>query len=172
MTPEETKTEVVIPNVHSILYWVDKNNILGPAPTNPSDDSQFNHWEIPVQNWWAKNSGKYGVTTWADKPMTLDDVHTGIYTPIISITEPDTTSIYSKYQKIQLGIENTGSYPLQKIDVFVNDVFLDTVMPPFNFSFIPEELDNLKAENELKIISYDTAYNRGETSIIFKVNNN
>ena len=171
-TPKETLQEKVITNVHTILYWIDKNNILGPAPTNPSDDPQFNHWEIPVQNWWAKNSGKYGVTTWADKPTALDDVHTGTYTPVVSITEPDTETVYSKYQRIQLRIENTGSYPLQKIDVFVNDVFLDTVMPPFNFSFIPEELDNLKSENELKIISYDTAYNRGETSVIFKVNNN
>ena len=75
-TPKETLQEKVITNVHSILYWVDKNDILGPAPSNPSDDSQFNHWEIPVQNWWAQNRWKYPITTWNEKPTALDDMHT------------------------------------------------------------------------------------------------
>jgi membrane peptidoglycan carboxypeptidase len=46
-------------NVHSILYFVNKRDILGPAPSNPSDDPQFEHWEIPIQNWWSKNGGLY-----------------------------------------------------------------------------------------------------------------
>ena len=36
---------------------INKNDILGPAPVNPSDDPQFSHWEIPIQNWWARNTG-------------------------------------------------------------------------------------------------------------------
>lgn len=44
-------------DVHSILYFVDKNDVLGPPPINPADDPQFNHWEIPIQNWWARNGG-------------------------------------------------------------------------------------------------------------------
>ena len=36
---------------HSILYYVDKNDPLGPAPQNPASDPQFNNWELPVQNW-------------------------------------------------------------------------------------------------------------------------
>ena len=36
---------------HSILYWVDKNDPLGPAPTNPNNDPQFQLWETPVLNW-------------------------------------------------------------------------------------------------------------------------
>lgn len=45
--------------VHSILYFINKRDILGPAPTNPSDDPQFEHWEIPIQNWWTQNKYKY-----------------------------------------------------------------------------------------------------------------
>ncbi|MEK7104820.1 MAG: transglycosylase domain-containing protein, partial [Patescibacteria group bacterium] len=62
-TPRETMEEKVITSVHSILYWVNKNDILGVPPLNPNDDSQFSRWEIPVQNWWAQNSGKYEITT-------------------------------------------------------------------------------------------------------------
>ena len=75
-TPQETTQEKIIANVHSILYWVDKNNILGAPPADPASDPQFNHWEIPVQNWWAQNKDKFPVTTLSDKPTAEDDVHT------------------------------------------------------------------------------------------------
>jgi penicillin-binding protein 1A len=41
--------------VHTILYYVDKNNPTGPVPTNPASDPQFHDWEVGVQNWWAAN---------------------------------------------------------------------------------------------------------------------
>lgn len=41
---------VQTPQVHSILYYVDKKNPLGPPPQNPADDSQFANWEAGVIN--------------------------------------------------------------------------------------------------------------------------
>ena len=168
-TPKETTQEKVVTNVHTILYWVNKNDILGPSPANPSDDSQFNHWEVPIENWWAQNSSRYPKTTWAEKPIATDDIHTGANNPVVTVIEPNSDSIYSSNQRIQLKISSSGYFPLQKIDIFINDIFIDTIKTPFNFSFVPEELDNLRSENELKIISYDTAYNRTENIIPFKV---
>lgn len=37
--------------IHSILYWVEKDNPRGPIPINPSSDSQFQNWEYGVQSW-------------------------------------------------------------------------------------------------------------------------
>lgn len=37
--------------IHEILYWVDKNDPLGPSPSNPAQDPQFNFWDIPVRSW-------------------------------------------------------------------------------------------------------------------------
>lgn len=168
-TPKETLKEKVITNVHSILYWVDRSNILGPAPTNPSSDSQFSHWEIPIQNWWAKNSNKYPITTWGEKPSTYDNVHTGSTGPGVSVLEPNETTIYPPDQKIQLRISPSGSFGLQKVDVFINDIFMGTIKYPFAFSFIPSELENLRNENKLTLVAYDTAYNSKETTTTFKV---
>jgi penicillin-binding protein 1C len=168
-TPKETLQEKVVTNVHSILYWVDRNDVLGPAPLNPSSNYQFNHWEIPVQNWWAQNKDKYTITTWNEKPTAVDDIHTGLIKPIVSIIEPNNTTIYPPNQKINLIISSFGLFPIQKIDIFINGVYLETEQPPFNFSFMPTELESLQSANELKIISYDTAYNRSETTSIFKV---
>ncbi len=38
---------------HSLLYWTDKNNPQGPAPTNPAQDPQFSYWEYGVSAWYA-----------------------------------------------------------------------------------------------------------------------
>jgi len=168
-TPPETREEKVVTDVHSILYWVDRSNITGPAPTNPSKDSQFSHWEIPVQNWWATHAGNYPITTWAEKPSVTDDVHTDANKPIVSILEPNSTDTYTPDQKIKLQISSTGHFPLQKIDIFINDIYMETIKAPFDFSFTPSSLDSLKATNEIKLISYDTVYNRGETTSLFNV---
>jgi penicillin-binding protein 1C len=168
-TPRETMVEKVVTNVHDILYWVNRSDITGPPPSNPESDPQFSHWEIPVQNWWAQNKNRYPVTTAAEKPPVSDDVHTDASKPVVTILEPNATDTYLPDQKINLRISSSGPFPLQKMDIFINDVYLQTIDAPFNFSFAPKELENLQSDNELKIISYDTAYNRGEASISFKV---
>ena len=169
LTPKETMVEKVVTNVHSILYWVNRSDILGPPPQNPSGDSQFNHWEIPIQNWWAQNRGNYTTTTLAEKPTQFDDAHTALSKPNVSIIEPNETVVYSPNQKINLRVSNFGRFPLQKIEIFINNVYLGSTDASLNFSFIPGNLDNLKEENELRIISYDTVFNHSETVSNFKV---
>lgn len=44
------------PQVHNILYYVDKNNPQAPFSTpNPTNDPQFNNWEVPVIKWAQQN---------------------------------------------------------------------------------------------------------------------
>jgi penicillin-binding protein 1A len=171
-TPPETREEKVITNVHSILYWVDKKDILGPAPTNPQNDPQFIHWETPVLVWWEQNKYKYPTTTAEEKPGDVDNLHTEENKPSVVITEPDSTTVYPINQKINLRINSLKPFPLQKIDVFVNGVYLDTIYPPFNFSFVPKDLENLQNSNELKLIPYDNMYNKSETISTFKIIDN
>ena len=168
-TPKETRQEKVITNVHTILYWVNKKDITGPSLINPEGDSQFEHWEIPIQNWWAQNSYKYSIITRANIPTTSDDIHTINSKPNITIISPDTTTRYQQNQKITIEAVNTGPLPLQKMDIFINDTYLGTSTPPFNFSFTPAEIDNLKDQNTLKIIAYDSAYNNIEVISTFMV---
>ncbi len=37
---------------HSLLYWTDKKNPLGPPPSDPSQDPQFSRWEYAVSLWY------------------------------------------------------------------------------------------------------------------------
>ena len=38
-------------NIHSILYYVNKENPQGPYPSDPASDPQFYNWEFSVQKW-------------------------------------------------------------------------------------------------------------------------
>ncbi|MEK7566164.1 MAG: transglycosylase domain-containing protein [Patescibacteria group bacterium] len=41
--------------IHDILFYVNKNDPLGPPPANPTDDPQFLNWEAPVRFWTQQN---------------------------------------------------------------------------------------------------------------------
>jgi membrane peptidoglycan carboxypeptidase len=45
-------------DMHTILYYVDKNNPIDAQPQNPSKDPQYALWQIGINNWLIK-TGKY-----------------------------------------------------------------------------------------------------------------
>ena len=42
--------------IHSILYWVDRNDPRGPLPQDPSSDPQFQNWEYGIKLWTSSSS--------------------------------------------------------------------------------------------------------------------
>lgn len=46
----------VLPGNHSILYYVNKDDPLGPPPSNPFLDPQFENWEKGIENWLKTHS--------------------------------------------------------------------------------------------------------------------
>ncbi|MBI4086897.1 PBP1A family penicillin-binding protein [Candidatus Kaiserbacteria bacterium] len=48
---EESQLGTAISSVHTILYYVDKDNPRGPYPASPGRDPQFNLWEWPIAGW-------------------------------------------------------------------------------------------------------------------------
>ncbi len=169
LTPPENIEERVVTNVHTILHWVDKNDIMGNPPSNPEESSQYEHWEIPIQKWWAENSYKYIITTVNDKPKSFDNIHTEKTKPSVFIDSPDKSSFYPVNKKIELVVSTSGYYQLKKLDVFINDVFVATLDTPFVFSFFPKDLENIKTTNTIKLIAYDEFGNRNETTSTFNV---
>ncbi len=49
--------------IHSELYYINKNDPTGPDPINPTADPQYNNWETAVQVWAAKNGAITTTTT-------------------------------------------------------------------------------------------------------------
>ncbi|MDP6387901.1 MAG: PBP1A family penicillin-binding protein [Candidatus Pacebacteria bacterium] len=167
-TPEETKEEKVLTNIHSILYWVDKENPNGKIPDKPENNPQFRFWEYSVDKW--KTEQGFVTENIDEIPREIDDVHKPEFVPKIIIKSPTPNTQYGKNSKITVNIDISGKFPITKVDVFVNDIFIgSSKRSPFSLSFTPNNLDVLEVENRLKIIGYDVVRNRGEAETVFNV---
>jgi len=166
LTPEETQQNIYIPNVHEILYWVNKDDPYGAVPENPANDPQFDHWEYPVQQWLKTQNITNPIA-----PSGHDDVHTISKSPRLGIITPENNSTYSKDQKITIQISNSGAYQLTKVDFYINNTYLgSSSISPFLYSFTPAEIRGvIGGKNTLKVVATDSVYNKGEIITEFNV---
>ncbi|MCK5060187.1 MAG: penicillin-binding protein [Candidatus Pacebacteria bacterium] len=167
-TPLEALGEILTGGVHSILYWVDKNNPQGPTPPNPLSDPQFEHWEYPVRKWVEENN-IFEVQI-ENLPTTYDNIHTANSAPSIAITSPLSKGNYYLTDKITISFNYSGVYPLSKAEYFINDVYVgSSVKDPFVFSFLPQSTPQIKESNTLTIIVYDSVFNKREEKVFFSI---
>lgn len=160
-TPQETKQEKIVNDVHSILYWVSKNNPRGGTPTNPDSDPQFTYWEYPVSLWKQSQGIIEGDRSWI--PTAYDDVHTPEKAPQVTIQSPQPASVFSVNQSVPVSIHATGSYALTKADLFINGVLVSSSTQfPFSFSFTPNDMGVTPGTGTISIVVYDAIFNRTE----------
>ncbi len=170
-TPENTKQEISITNVHTILYWINKDNPLSSRTPGSSNDSLFSHFEYGIQRWWASNSYKYPYISASSVPTSYDNIHTANSKPIVEFSNINQTDIYDRNIEMKINIISKNSIPLQKIDIFVNNVYIkSTKTAPFSFSLNPMDIQNLGPQNTIRAIAYDIYGNSGESSLVFQVN--
>src|SRR3989344_763793 len=162
LTPKETTQEYVSGGVHSILYWVDKDNPREPAPSNPATDPQFRYWEYGVEGWLATTG--FTPTPLPNIPTDYDDVHTERNKPKISYVSEVT--FYDPSSPVTITPSLSSSRPVKKVDYYLNDKYLgEALSPPFSFTFIPMEFGYTDGANKLKIAATDDVYNRGELEV-------
>lgn len=88
-TPERFREERFCGEYHDILYYVDRNDPLGPAPINPERDPQFASWEGAVQRFVNGGSGG-NMSGFAPctPPEGQDDIHTSENAPTLEVLSP------------------------------------------------------------------------------------
>ena len=172
-TPLETRKEVVFPSVHSILQWVDKSDPLGPVPAHPDQDSQYANWEYSVRKWfddWQKSNPTFKETTDFTVPTATDDIHVPGKEPKASLVSPADNSVIDPSKLLTLSLQESGGYPLQKAEVYMNGKYVLTTTNPLNISFVPNDIGGLSQNNTVTITLYDTVYNKAQVSFDFTTN--
>jgi len=169
-TPPETRKEVVSGGVHTILQWVNKDDPRGPAPLNPTQDSQYQNWEYGVRKWfetWKLSHPEFTETTGAViVPTNTDTIHNPDNGPQVTMISPLAHSVVNPHQPLNVQIQIVGSSPALKTEVYLNGKFVMTATAsPLNFSFVPDDAGNFSSTNTLTLRVYDTVYNRGEVSV-------
>ncbi|MDD2681131.1 MAG: penicillin-binding protein [Patescibacteria group bacterium] len=114
-TPEENKAELEVYNHHSILYYVDKNDPLGPAPENPSIDPQFNTWEESVLRWAKENNQ-------SSNPEIIEnlDLIKPENTPVINIVSPKSGDVINS-NILTVVVTATAPRGIKSIKYYLND---------------------------------------------------
>lgn len=172
-TPPETKEEIVQNNVHSILYWVNKNNPRGAAPTNPADDSQFNNWEYGVRKWfdtWKLKNPGFSEGGSFIVPTEKDDVHIPENFPKVTITSPTTDASIYRDTRVTITATASAKTDIKRAEFFVNNTYLGSdEQAPFSYNFIPNNVQNIGSNAEIRVIMYDTVFNKGEATITLPI---
>ncbi|MDD5165464.1 MAG: penicillin-binding protein [Candidatus Pacebacteria bacterium] len=170
-TPNETKKEIVFPNVHSILQWVNKSDPLGPVPAHPEIDSQYVNWEYAARKWfdqWKLSNPAFKETTTYIIPTDTDPIHTPDKAPRVTITSPTQNSVIDATKLLTLNLQASGAYPLQKAEVSLNGKYvLTNTTNPLVISFVPADVGGLSANNTITVTLYDTVFNQAQVSFDF-----
>ncbi|HPY08750.1 MAG: penicillin-binding protein [Patescibacteria group bacterium] len=114
LTPPELISELSIPDYHSILFYVDKNNPLGPEPENPENDPQYLAWEKGIADWAEKNASSSLLIL-----KNLSEFHTPENTPQIKITSPrEGVKINDNFLTVNINAE--AKRGIVKTDYYIN----------------------------------------------------
>ena len=170
VTVANGSTEAVSTDVHSILYWVDKSDPLGPAPSNPYNDGQFKNWEYPIKIWAAQNG--YGSGGVLSLPVSAGSIAPTSNSALsLSIDKPTEGQVFKADDDVSVQLTiRTGSSPLTKTEFYLNRTLIKTsTQNQTQLLFGLSELDNVKADNELTVITYDQSGAKSEDTVNFKV---
>ena len=156
-TPAQYRIDKPLTQIHSILYWLDKNNPDGSIPENPSEDSQFALWEHSVRKWATSKNIREEIES--DIPTQFDDIHRPEYAPKISfvVPPPDETTYAGL---IPFTLSASAKYPISQIDVVLGNRFVGSMKnPPYSFSVDLSKMKDLRPEEVLVINVYDSVGN-------------
>ena len=132
-TPVSVQEKKVVQSVHSILYWLNKNDPLGDKPSQPDSDPQFNNWEASVRSW-ASTKG-YKDQDVNIIPKDFDDIHTFDKIPrIISLAVDPQKDIYTD-ERITIIPAIESMFGISQIDYFINDDYFGSArQKPYSIS--------------------------------------
>jgi len=107
--PSHLVEEKEFHDYHCILYYVDKDNPLGPPPQNPAADPQFNNWEAPVR-------ARYG----GEKAPTEEcDIHRPENKPSISISSPSSGETVTSPFEVEVNVN--APLGIKKIEILLDN---------------------------------------------------
>ncbi|MDO8601914.1 MAG: transglycosylase domain-containing protein [bacterium] len=115
--------------IHDILYYINKNNPLGPAPINPRSDPQFENWENPVLAW-AATTGNGSTGSEVDLPEGDQPPKDGILDIIAPVAGARARSKMDVYAILNLETQN-----ITKIQLYFNDELVDQKINNYGSSF-------------------------------------
>lgn len=162
------------PQLHSILFWADKKDPLGPVPASPGSDPQFYNWEMSVINWAKQNIPGFLYSYNKPLPSNIDlETYISQQAPIpknddaslIKIIYPKNGSFVMPPLIVSASIESKNG--LSNLKLYFNGSLKQSLNIKGNtYNYLYYISDPLIDQNVIKIEVSDLAGNTDSTSII------
>jgi membrane carboxypeptidase/penicillin-binding protein PbpC len=158
LTPPDLINEKIYQEIHSILYYIDKN------------DPQFENWENPVLEWAQNQPCSKNVCYNQNPPSQYDDVHIKENQPKIEITYPQKNNLITG-PTLTIQAQATAPLNIRQLDFFFNNQFVGTDnTPPYSITFNLSPYLLPTNHQTIKVRAYDQVLNRQEDEITIKTN--
>ena len=166
-TPPEMIEEMTYYEPHSILYYIDRNDPLGDAPSDPENDPQFDLWESRVLEWADKQTATSSDLTVEKPPTEYDDVHKPENIPTIKLVSPDYNQTLMN-PRLNVIIQTSSIRGVKRAEYYIDGHLLTTNdVYPFNLSADISFLSN--GFHNLKIRACDDVNNCAVESLEFNL---
>lgn len=123
--------------IHSILYWVNKNDPRSGRPSNPAADPQFSYWDYAVQEWSGQHPSLTGGTTLTTQNLVPQPLTTPQPQPGLRVVSPLSGAVVPVGTKILLKAIGTSIEPITNVSFYANGTFLGTASSPFELPYQP-----------------------------------
>ncbi len=166
-TPEDAIEDRLGGGVHSILYWVQKNDPRGDAPTKPESDPQFNNWEYGVRKWTREN---FIVEPSPKIPATKDNVHTADKALSIALISPQENFTVERGGTIPINIKVVSGFSIVRMNISLNGLIVFT--GPFTNNpvvSIPQNISTSFADVKVEVL--DSGLQRSSVSFSVPISN-
>ncbi len=165
-TPNDSKVELLSGGIHSILYWLNKDDPRGPRPQNPNQDPQYSYWEYALTRWLNEK----GIVQPTDPtlPQSIDTTHTIDSQPKVSVLSPNEGLELSGGTPITVTTSYVGKFPQKENNFYINGNFVGkSITPPFSFTFIPNDFSFITENNTLTVKAVDTSLQNSQMDVHF-----
>lgn len=153
-TPLEFVEERTYQTLHSILFYVNKDDPRGAIPENPFSDPQFEPWENAVLDWGTRLN-----IVPQEPPKEYDDVHTGQNLPALTIFSPRQGDTISD-RNINIDVVAAAPRGVQKVEYYIGGKLVgEKYSAPYNFSFFLDHNDILNGNTTVRVKASDDAGN-------------
>lgn len=160
-TPPDQAEERIFRQVHSILYYVQKDDPQGENPANPVSDVQFANWEAPIQKWVNENG-------YFQKPPTeYCSIHAADNKPFIKLLSPIDSIMINLQSPVVINIEADASAQLgiKQVSFYLDNNFIEAKAAlPWKVSYqLPQNL--MRGEHFVSARVFDVYNNSSEDKI-------
>jgi len=167
-TPPSQQEERVPREIHSILYWLDKDNPDGQIPEHPELDPQFQGWEGPVRAW-AQKMNLLDEITLVDT-IGKDSTHSPENWPKINLDATLGDLSFTQQEDLVFYPKITGTYPIAEVDIFIDDEFVKSERGNISRITITQQSVALsEGTHTLALKAYDSIGNRQQQIFQFTI---